>query len=502
MFDHPDRIQTLLDERFGELPVLVLGDVMLDRYLWGDVRRISPEAPVPVVRVGRRSQAPGGAGNVAFNLATCGLRPTLLGVVGDDEAGAALRAHLTASGIAAEALVISRTRPTTTKTRIIGGHQQMLRLDDEHDDALTPDDRTALDATADRLLAAGDFAAVILSDYGKGVLNAELCLSVIATARRRGIPVLVDPKGRDWARYRGATTIKPNLGELADATGLRSSDGPGLEQAGQRLVRDLELAFLAFSRGSDGVSVLSSDRATTIPTEAQEVFDVSGAGDTMVALLAAGLANGLAPVEAARLANLAAGIVVGKVGTVPVHLDELRDRFTAAQHGCTGKVMTWAQATIRVAAWQHAGRTVVFTNGCFDLLHPGHIRLLEQARDAGDRLVLGLNSDDSVRRLKGPTRPVNTQADRAAVLAALASVDAVVVFTQDTPLELITALRPQVLVKGADYSEAAIVGATEVLGWGGEVRRIGLVPGKSSTAMIERSTSTSGTGSGTKREQG
>lgn len=487
MFTDPDRIQTLLDERFHTLPILVIGDVMLDRYVWGDVRRISPEAPVPVLRVARRGQAPGGSGNVALNLATCGLRPTLLGVVGDDEAGVAMRDLLRTAGIAAESLVVSRTRPTTTKTRIIGGHQQMLRLDDEHDDALTAADRTTLDAQATRLLAESSFAAVVMSDYGKGVLDAALCQRVIAAARARGIPVLVDPKGRDWERYRGATTIKPNIGELADATGLRSSDAVGLEQAGQRLVRDLELGFLAFSRSSDGVSVLSADAATTIATQAQEVFDVSGAGDTMVALMAAGLANGLVPLEAVRLANLAAGIVVGKVGTVPVPLDELRDRFTAVQHGSTGKVMTWTQASERVAAWSRAGRRVVFTNGCFDLLHPGHVRLLDQAREAGDRLVVGLNSDDSVRRLKGPTRPVNSQTDRGAVLAALASVDAVVVFDQDTPLELITALRPQVLVKGADYAEAAIVGAAEVRSWGGDVVRVGLVPGKSSTAMIERS---------------
>ena len=382
MFTDPDRIQSLLDDRFNALPVLVLGDVMLDRYLWGDVRRISPEAPVPVVRVARRSQAPGGAGNVALNLATCGLKPTLLGVVGDDEAGTALGALLSSQGISAQSMVVSATRPTTTKTRVIGGHQQMLRLDDEHDDALTPADRNALNQAAEALLDAGNFAAVILSDYGKGVLDAALCEHLIARARAHRIPVLVDPKGRDWARYRGATTIKPNLGELAEATGIRSSDGRALEIAGQKLVSDLDLGFLAFSRGSDGVSVLTTGTAITIPTEAQEVFDVSGAGDTMVALLAAGLANGLDPVEAARLANLAAGIVVGHVGTVPVPLDELRDRFTAVQHGCTGKVMTWGQAASRVAAWQTAGQRVVFTNGCFDLLHPGHIRLLEQARDA------------------------------------------------------------------------------------------------------------------------
>ena len=489
MFTDPDRIQSLLDDRFNALPVLVLGDVMLDRYLWGDVLRISPEAPVPVVRVARRSQAPGGAGNVALNLATCGLKPTLLGVVGDDEAGTALCALLSSQGISAQSMVVSATRPTTTKTRVIGGHQQMLRLDDEHDDALTPADRQALNHAAESLLDAGNFAAVILSDYGKGVLDAALCAHLIARARAHRIPVLVDPKGRDWARYRGATTIKPNLGELAEATGIRSSDGPALEVAGQKLVSDLDLGFLAFSRGSDGVSVLTTGTAITIPTEAQEVFDVSGAGDTMVALLAAGLANGLDPVEAARLANLAAGIVVGHVGTVPVPLDELRDRFTAVQHGCTGKVMTWAQAASRVAAWQTAGRRVVFTNGCFDLLHPGHIRLLEQARDAGDRLVVGLNSDASVRRLKGPTRPVNSDADRCTVLAALSSVDAVVVFDQDTPLELIVALRPKVLVKGADYVESAIVGAAEVRSWDGDVVRVGLVPGKSSTAMIERSKS-------------
>jgi D-beta-D-heptose 7-phosphate kinase / D-beta-D-heptose 1-phosphate adenosyltransferase len=487
MFTTPDRIQALLDNRFGALPVLVVGDLMLDRYLWGDVRRISPEAPVPVVRVSRRSASPGGAGNVALNLATCGLTPVVAGIIGQDEAGAALTSALTDAGIATTGLIASAARPTTTKTRVIGGHQQMLRLDDEHDDALAAADRAALASIVAQLLRDGGFAAVIISDYGKGALDTALCQQVIAASRERGIPVLVDPKGRDWERYRGATTIKPNLSELAELTGIAARDGQALERAGHQVVRDLGLRFLAFSRGADGVSVLTDGIATTIPTQAQEVFDVSGAGDTMVALLAAGLANGLPPTESATLANLGAGIVVGKVGTVPVLLDELRDRFTASQHGCVGKVMTWTQAAERITAWRQAGRAVVFTNGCFDLLHPGHVRLLEQAQAAGDRLVVGLNSDDSVRRLKGPTRPVNSQADRAQVLAALASVDAVVVFDQDTPLELITALRPQILVKGADYQESAIVGAAEVKSWGGRVVRVDLVPGKSSTAMINRS---------------
>jgi D-beta-D-heptose 7-phosphate kinase/D-beta-D-heptose 1-phosphate adenosyltransferase len=488
MFSDPDRVRRLVAGRFTAARVLVLGDLMLDCHIRGEVTRISPEAPVPVVRVVSRSWSPGGAANVATNLSELGLAVELVGVIGADDAGVRLQGLLRTRAISAEGAVADPAFATIVKTRVIGGHHQMLRIDDERPGGLGAATLAQLVAQVESRL--DGLGALVISDYAKGVCAPALCGAVIAAARRRGIPVLVDPKGRDFAKYAGATTITPNTGELAQASGVDPSDHQQLVQGGAELRTRLGLEFLTFTRGEHGIALIEGDQVHQIPATAREVFDVSGAGDTVIAVLAACLAArepALSHLDAVRLANLAAGIVVAKVGTVSVQLDELLASLDADLGGAgNGKVLTLGEAQARCARWRAHGERVVFTNGCFDLLHAGHVGLLELARQAGDRLVVGLNADSSVRALKGASRPVNHQADRASVLAGLAAIDAVVVFAEDTPLELIRALRPEVLVKGADYREDQVVGAPEVRSWGGRVVLIPLLAGRSTSAAIAR----------------
>lgn len=467
--------------------VLVVGDLMLDRYLWGDVERISPEAPVPVVRLSRETERLGGAGNVAANLAGLGLRPVLAGYVGADADGERLARMFAEAGIGGDGLVASQVRSTIAKTRVIGGHQQMLRLDREEVTPYRDEDRRQLSDKALAILDAARPRAIILSDYAKGVLDAALCRRLIEAARARRIPVLVDPKGRDYAKYRGATTLTPNKKEAAEACGVAPHDIDGLLAGAARLAADLQLDFMTVTRGEEGISLIGGQGVEHLPATARQVFDVSGAGDTVIATLAAGLVAGLPPAAACGLANLAAGIVVGKVGTVPIareellHAIEVEDAVEQADKVCPPDVLLR-----RVRAWRGRGERVVFTNGCFDLLHAGHVTYLEQARRQGDRLVVGLNTDRSVSALKGPTRPVIHENDRARVLAALESVDAVVLFDEDTPIELIRALRPEVLVKGSDYTEDQVVGGGDVKSWGGRVALIPILPGRSSTRILNR----------------
>jgi len=487
-FDDIERTQDAVRSGFGGAPVLVVGDVMLDRYLWGEVKRISPEAPVPVVHVQRETLAAGGAANVALNLAGLGLQVTLAGFTGHDNHRRDLLALLDQAGIDTSAIVIASDRSTTVKTRIIGGHQQMLRLDVEHGtDAPAADIDRLLEAVTHHIDAMG---AVVLSDYAKGTLPPRVCQTIIRTARRHGIPVLADPKGRDYARYASATTLSPNRAELAVAIGMSASDLDALLIGGQHLRASLGLDYLTVTRSEQGITLIEPDQIHHVPATAREVFDVSGAGDTVIATLAAGTVAGLSRMDSIRLANLAAGIVCGKVGTAPVEraelLAELESRFIAPILTLDDKIVSLDVLTRRVEAWRTRGETIVFTNGCFDLLHAGHVIYLERARREGDRLILGLNTDDSVRRLKGPARPILSQRDRARVLAALTSVDAVVLFDEDTPLHLIHALRPDVLAKGADYTEDQVVGAREVKSWGGRVALIPYVEGFSTSGIIRR----------------
>jgi D-beta-D-heptose 7-phosphate kinase / D-beta-D-heptose 1-phosphate adenosyltransferase len=474
----------LIEGEWRRKRVLVVGDVMLDRYIWGNVERISPEAPVPVVTALDRNERPGGAANVAMNIVGLGAEAWLFGFCGEDADRAALAQLLAGSGVESRLTPVAG-HPTTTKLRILSGRQQMLRLDMERTDGYPDEACAALLTAAEAALEGAD--AVVLSDYAKGVLSEAVCQRVIHAARRRGVPVLVDPKHKDLRRYRGATTICPNRSELAAATGIAAQNQEALLAAGQRLAAELDVEYLTATLSEKGIAVLRPDSRMIAPAQARQVFDVSGAGDTVIATLALGISSGLEIETAVQLANVAAGIVVGKVGTVPVSRDELLTGLTPeiglhAQE----KVLALDHLKVRAAAWRSAGEKIVFTNGCFDLLHIGHVTLLEDARRAGDRLVVGINSDASVRGLKGPARPIVGERERARILAALAAVDAVVVFAEPTPLELIVALRPDVIVKGGDYDESTVVGAQEVRSWGGHVKIVPIVEGFSTTRLIAK----------------
>jgi len=477
-------VKSALLHGFGRRRVLVVGDLMLDRYLWGTASRISPEAPVPVVRVERRSQGLGGAANVACNLRSLGVETSLAGYVGRDADGEAFRAECAARGIGCAGVVGLEGVPTTVKTRVLAEERQVLRFDDEsttprpdgHTERLLEAIETALEETPD---------AVILSDYAKGLATPALCRGLIALCGAKGIPVYVDPKGRDYDKYAEATAIKPNRAEMADLAGALGWDGTPVENAA-RLRERLGLAFVALTLGAQGIAVVGEDGVHALPTVAREVFDVSGAGDTVIATLVAGLASGLGLEDAAALANVAAAEVVAHTGTVPVGREALlvavqeQDRVHAGR-----KVYTLEELQIVVQAWRARGLKVALTNGCFDLLHVGHVRLLEDSAAQGDRLIVALNSDDSITRLKGPQRPLMASEARTGVLSALECVDAVVLFEEDTPLRVIEGVRPDVLVKGGDYTVETVVGADLVQGYGGEVRLVPLVPGHSTTRLAD-----------------
>ena len=478
------RLLSLIESGFAALRILVIGDVMLDRSVWGEVDRISPEAPVPVLRSVRTTNAPGGAANVAMNLVGLGVRVAQAGFWGNDAEMRELRALLGAGGVDISGMVVSG-HSTISKTRIVSRNQQLLRLDVESAD---PHPAAEHQELLERSLALVDTTdAVILSDYSKGALSPQLCQAVITQARERCIPVLVDPKDRDFAKYAGATTICPNLQELGLATGINRRNLAELLAAAQELVSQLGVDYMTVTMSEKGIRILYADSFVHFPTRAREVFDVTGAGDTVVATLAAALAGGLDAEAAVTLANIAAGIVVGKTGTAPISRNELVAEFTAStQMKGPDKILDLDHLLVRLAEWRANGNRIVFTNGCFDILHVGHITLLEQCRDFGDKVVIGLNSDASVQRLKGPTRPVVGERERARVLAALGSTDAVIIFDEPTPLELIEALRPDVLVKGGDYSASNIVGAEEVITWGGRVEIVPTVNGASTTNTIRK----------------
>jgi D-beta-D-heptose 7-phosphate kinase/D-beta-D-heptose 1-phosphate adenosyltransferase len=475
-----------LVERLALSQVLCVGDLMLDRYVYGEVERTSPEAPVPVLRIERERAMLGGAGNVVRNLTALGARAALVAVVGDDEVGRQLTAMVGREPRLEPHLLVEPGRPSTVKTRFVAGGQQLLRADSETTAPIAP-------MSAERLVAlARDLApqasALVLSDYAKGVITAEVARALISHARGAGRTVVVDPKGTDFARYRGASVVTPNRGELAAAVGERLHGDAAIERAAQALIERCDFDAVLVTRSQEGVSyVARSGRVEHLPARAREVFDVSGAGDTAVAAFAAALGQGIDPVEAAALANAAAGIVVGKRGTAVVHGVELQRAIrTGARSTHEAKIVALPEALEAVRAWRAENRRVGFTNGCFDLLHPGHLALLRQARAACDRLIVGLNSDASVRRLKGPERPVQGEAARAEVLASLELVDLVVPFDADTPIALIDALRPDLLVKGADYALDQVVGGDVVQRYGGRVLLATLEPGFSTTRTIER----------------
>jgi D-beta-D-heptose 7-phosphate kinase/D-beta-D-heptose 1-phosphate adenosyltransferase len=464
--------------------LLVVGDLMLDKYIFGEVGRISPEAPVPVVRATHHSEQPGGAGNVAMNLSRLGAQARVIGFTGGDEDERLLAARLADERIEAS-LVVSEGFPTITKQRILGGRQQMLRVDSERLDARPQADYDKLVSAVHQHLPGCD--ALILSDYAKGVLTPDVCTQLIQAARAAAIPVLVDPKSADFSRYRGATTICPNFTELAAAVHRDGRDVEAVLDAAQAMIPALDLEFMIATLSEKGIALLRHGSRFIAPAVARQVFDVSGAGDTAIAVLGLCLASGVSAETAVELANLAAGIVVGKVGTVPVEKHELLAALSPeiALHA-EDKVLSREGLVTRIALWRANGERIVFTNGCFDLLHVGHISLIEQAHRFGDRLIVAINSDASVSGLKGPSRPIVGERERGRVLAALAAVDAVVVFGEPTPRELILATRPDVLVKGGDYDMETVVGAQEVLSWGGQVKIVPIVGGYSTTRLIAK----------------
>ncbi len=462
---------------FSAAKVLVVGDLMLDRYWHGATERISPEAPVPVVHVHEEEGRAGGSGNVAINIAALGGKVSLLGLVGDDAAADTLAHQLQAAGVDAR-LFRESQYPTITKLRVISRHQQLIRLDFE--DGFPAHDASAMLAQFASSLT--DCDVVVLSDYGKGTLAQPQVW--IDLARKAGVPVLIDPKGQDFSRYHGATLITPNWAEFQAVAGS-CEDEAQLENAASRLIDDCALAHLLVTRGEQGMSLFNAKaEAHHLPTQAREVFDVTGAGDTVIATLALAMAANQSVEASTALANLAAGIVVGKLGTASVSATELENALQEqrlAEHG----VVSEDTLMELVAAARNRGERIVFTNGCFDLLHAGHVTYLEQASRLGDRLIVAVNVDETVRQLKGPERPVNPLENRMHVLAALGFVDWVLAFSEETPERLICRLQPDLLVKGGDNDPDSIPGAACVREAGGEVKVLSYIDGVSTTSIVD-----------------
>lgn len=478
---------TRLVERLDALErprVLIVGDLILDRYVSGEVARISPEAPIPVLAAGHEDDRLGGAGNVAANLRAMEAEVAIVGVFGDDGLGRHGRELFAGIGVDAVGCPIDPDRPTTIKTRLMSGTQQMLRVDWERTApcAGVVEERV-IESAVERVRGSD---AVILSDYGKGVLTPRVFASVIAACRAADVPVLVDPKGTDYSRYRGATLLTPNRKEAEEALGRRFVSLDDVPAAALELKRVAELSMSVITLGADGIFFVDeTGRSGRVPTVARAVFDVTGAGDTVISHLALGLAAGWSLGEAVVLANNAAGIVVGRRGAASVTRSEVRAAL-GADPTHEGKVLAPDQLDGLIAEWRAEGRRIAFTNGCFDVLHAGHVRYLRFAASKGDRLIVGVNDDESVRRLKGPSRPVNPIDDRLQVLAALEMVDAVVPFTQDTPLELIERITPHALIKGEDWASKGVVGRAWVESHGGQVHLAPLLEGRSTTNILER----------------
>ncbi len=479
-------VQTAMDasliDRLAQAKVLVVGDVLLDRFVEGAVARVSPEAPVPVLNHANQRSLLGGAGNVAANLLAYGASVTLVGVAGADDAAAELRRFCDGFERLTCCLLEDPGRPTTVKTRYLSGWHQLLRVDAESAEDLPA-------AVADELLAAAqkalaDADVVILSDYAKGVLGEATVTGLIAAARGANIPVIVDPKKPEARLFAGAALLTPNILELERFAGLRIDSDTAAEAACRGILDTVDLDAILVTRGAAGMTLVARGaEALHVRAESRRVFDVTGAGDTVVATLAAAMAVGVPLADAVRLANAAAGVAVAKPGTATVHPRELKQALGVE---ASANVMARQEALDQVDHWKSQGLMIGFTNGCFDLLHRGHLHSLEQAARRVDRLVVGINTDASAKRLKGPGRPVQDEETRAAVLAALRFVDMVVPFDEDTPADLIAAVKPDVLFKGADYAESEVVGADVVKANGGRVELIPLIPGHSTTGMVNR----------------
>ena len=479
-----DQVIQFLTDTLTRLKLVVIGDIMLDQYFYGEVKRISPEAPVPVNRVRRMTSVLGGAGNVAATLAGLGAKVYACGVTGDDAHRKILESKLSEAGIDASGLFRSPGRSTITKLRVIGSRQQMLRLDFEEPGDLTDEEERTLLKWFRRRLEEG-IDGIVLSDYAKGVCSDHFCQEVIRLAHGAVVPVLVDPKGANWEKYRGCDFITPNVKEMNEEAGTQvPNETEPLVELAHRACRDFDIANVVVTRSEKGVTLVNAHEVITEAATAQEVFDVSGAGDTVASVLLASAAGRLSLADALELSNKAAGIVVSKVGTYAVHQDELlKEVLSETEHsGREYAPLSWEEAQRLVRTWQAAGETVVFTNGCFDILHSGHVSYLEEAACLGDHLLVGVNTDASVKRLKGESRPVNNEVDRARVLSALRCVDGVVLFGEDTPTELVRTLRPDLIVKGGDYRPEEVAGRE----YAGGVQILPFKEGYSTTGIIRK----------------
>lgn len=457
--------------------ILVVGDLMVDHYIWGESTRISPEAPVQIVDVKDENNRLGGACNVANNLSSLGAEVELCGVIGHDDTGDWLIKKLDSLGIGIQHILMDENRPTTKKSRVIIGNHQVLRVDREVKEVLSQEMQDKIFSSLEFKIR--DFDAVVLSDYNKGVLSQELVQKFIALARSENKPILCDPKGKDFTKYRGATLLTPNKKEAQLATGIDIVDANTLENVAKKIKNDCSLALSLITLSEDGIGILdANDKICIIPTVAKEVFDVTGAGDTVIAALAFCLAQKVEINEACRFANAAAAVVVSKVGSASATLNEVK-KVLNPQVESQSKLI---DLNLLMEILHHSSKKIVFTNGCFDLLHRGHVQYLEQAKALGDILIVGLNSDSSVRRIKGNERPINNQEDRALVLSGLESVDYIIYFDEDTPYHLIERIRPDILVKGGDYKDKEVVGSE----FAKEVILIDYVENKSTTNLIEK----------------
>ncbi|QOP43161.1 D-glycero-beta-D-manno-heptose-7-phosphate kinase [Sulfurimonas sediminis] len=460
--------------------ILVVGDLMIDHYLWGSCERISPEAPVQVVDINKETTVLGGAGNVVNNLKALGANVSVSSVMGDDDNGKELVKMLHAIDVNTQNLIIEEKRKTSKKSRVIAVSQQILRYDKESKNNISNESvQKILESLANTIAM---YDTVILSDYGKGVLTQELSQGIIALAKKHNVKVLVDPKGKDFSKYRGAYLLTPNKKEAVLATGIDIKDETSLKKALLKLKNECDLDVSLITLSEEGIATYEEE-VKIFPTVAKEVFDVTGAGDTVIASIAFALSVGKSLEETAAFANLAAGVVVGKIGSATVTIDEIED-YEASLHKSTSDahIKSFEEIAKIVQRYKKNGKKIVFTNGCFDILHVGHVKYLQIAKSFGDVLIVGLNSDASVSRLKGPSRPVNPAEDRAYLLAALEAVDFVVPFEADTPYELIKMIEPDVLVKGGDYAGKEVIG-TE---FAGELRLVDFVDGKSTTKTIEK----------------
>ena len=460
--------------------ILVIGDLMIDHYLWGKCERISPEAPVQIVNIDKENSVLGGAGNVINNLRALESNVDVLSVIGNDTTAKELEALLESIEVKSDMLIIEQNRKTSKKSRLIASQQQVLRYDNESIEDISSSSETQIINKLSAIIL--NYDVVILSDYGKGVLTTKLTQEIISISNKNNVKVFVDPKGKDYSKYKGAYTLTPNKKEAIEATNILINDNESLEKAIKKLKEECELEVSLITLSESGIAIFD-DNLRIKPTVAREVYDVTGAGDTVIASIAFAIANHMKIDDAIQFANLAAGVVVGKIGSATASLDEIYEYESSLnKSNSSSHIKSFEEIEILAKKLHDKGKKIIFTNGCFDILHAGHVKYLEEAKSYGDILILGLNADSSVRKLKGPTRPINNLDDRAYILASLESVDYVVIFEEETPYELIKLIQPHVLVKGGDYEGKEIVGQDIAQ----ELRLVQFVDGKSTSKIIQR----------------